>query len=66
MLQHGLQEFNNAPVWIPRRDILRPKQQHVEEQYSDVLRFSAIAMSAPQNEMHPPRDSGNYAGEGGI
>ena len=33
MLHHGLQEFNNAPVWIPRNDILRPKPEFLEERY---------------------------------
>ena len=33
MLHHGLQNFNNAPVWIPRRDTLRPKQEFLEERY---------------------------------
>lgn len=33
MLQHGLQEFNNAPVWIPRKDVLRPRREFLEERY---------------------------------
>jgi putative restriction endonuclease len=33
MLHHGLQEFNNAPVWIPRKDILRPNPQFLQERY---------------------------------
>ncbi|MCX5787379.1 MAG: HNH endonuclease [Elusimicrobia bacterium] len=33
MLQHGLQEFNSAPVWVPRKDILRPKREFLEERY---------------------------------
>ena len=33
MLQHGLQEFNNAPVWIPRKDGLRPRREFIEERY---------------------------------
>ena len=33
MLQHGLQEFNSAPVWVPRKDILRPRREFLEERY---------------------------------
>ncbi|MEI8190422.1 MAG: HNH endonuclease [candidate division NC10 bacterium] len=34
MLHHGLQEFNNAPIWVPRKDILRPKREFLEERYA--------------------------------
>lgn len=33
MLQHGLQEFNAAPVWVPQNDLLRPRREFLQERY---------------------------------
>ncbi len=33
MLLHGLQDFNDLPIWVPRKDTLRPNNDFVKERY---------------------------------
>ena len=34
MLKHGLQEFHRERLWTPRRPVLRPKPEFLEERYA--------------------------------
>jgi hypothetical protein len=33
LLEHGLQGFDNLPIWVPRKDALRPNGEFVKERY---------------------------------
>jgi len=40
MLKHGLQEFHRERLWTPRRPVLRPKPEFLEERYALFRRAS--------------------------
>jgi putative restriction endonuclease len=40
MLKHGLQEFHHERLWTPRRPVLRPKPEFLEERYALFRRAS--------------------------
>lgn len=40
MLRHGLQEFHGKSLWTPRRPILKPKPEFLEERYALFRRAS--------------------------
>lgn len=37
MLEHGLQDFNNLPIWVPKNEALRPGRDFVKDRY-DIFR----------------------------
>jgi putative restriction endonuclease len=40
MLKHGLQGFHHEPLWTPRRSVLKPKPEFLEERYAMFRRAS--------------------------